>query len=80
MRHTNDRPPHRDDERYGPLADNPVGDEDFRADRALWYENVTGESLDGLSLAEQWQLCDAVARRFRAYSDSRAVPQSECDF
>jgi len=77
MGHAGDHPPHRDDERYGPLADNPAGDETFRADRALWYENVTGESLDGLSLAEQRQLCDAVARRFRSYSDSRAVPPSE---
>ena len=44
-------PPYRDDERYGPLASNPTGDEDYRKDRAVWYEHMTGQSLDGLSLA-----------------------------
>ena len=67
-----DRPPHRQDERYGPVKDNAAGDEAFRADRAAWYERATGDSLDGRSLAEQRRLCDAIARRFRAYSDGRA--------
>eukprot|EP00966_Prymnesium_polylepis_P134304 3104477-Prymnesium_polylepis.1 len=40
-------PPRRDDPRYGQRADNTVGDESFRKDRAVWYEHVTGESLDG---------------------------------
>ena len=46
-------PPHREDARYAPLASNAAGDEAFRKDRAVWYEHVTGESLDGLSVAEQ---------------------------
>ena len=50
-------------ERYGPLANNVEGDEAFRKDRAVWYEHVTGESLDGLSLMEQWERVD---RRDRA--------------
>lgn len=65
-------PPHRDEERYGPLAHNPEGDEAFRSDRRAWYERATGESLAGVSLAEQWQRADAYARRFRVYSDGRA--------
>ena len=34
-------PPRRDEERYGPLAQNPEGDETFRKDRRVWYEHVT---------------------------------------
>ena len=49
------------------------GDEAFRKDRAVWYEHVTGESLDGLPLIEQWARVDVIARRFRAYSDGRAT-------
>jgi len=69
-------PPHRDDSRYGPTAQNPAGDEAFRADRAVWYEQVTGQSLEGLSLTEQWEAVDVVARRFRHYSDGRPHKQA----
>ena len=64
-------PPCRDDERYGPLAQNPEGDEAFRKDRRVWYEHVTGESFEGVSLTEQWQRVDVLARAWRAYSDGR---------
>lgn len=69
MRRAGIPPPHRDDPRYGPCAHNSAGDEEFRADRAVWYEHVTGESLTGLDLTEQWQRVDRIARCFRA--DSR---------
>ena len=59
--------------RYGPLANNPEGDDRFRKDRAVWYEHVTGESLEGLSLTEQWQRVDVLARGWRAYSDGRSA-------
>ena len=68
-------PPRRKDERYGPLAHNPKGDEAFRLDRRVWYEQVTGKSFEGVSLAEQWQRADDLARSWRAYSDGR--PQRE---
>ena len=32
----------------------------------------TGDSLDGLSLAEQRERVDVIARRFRVYNDGRA--------
>ena len=64
-------PPRRDDERYGPLAQNPDGDDAFRDDRREWFERETGESLEGASVTEQWQRVDTYARRFRAYSDGR---------
>ena len=67
-------PPRRNEERYGPLANNPDGDERFRKDRAVWYEHATGESLQGLSLAEQWQRTHEFARRFREYNDGRPQP------
>ena len=38
----------------------------------MWYEHVTGDSLDGLSLAEQRERVDVIARRFRVYNDGRA--------
>ena len=59
-------PPHRDHARYGPRACNPAGDELFRRERARWYEDCTGGSLEGLDLAEQWRRVDTVARAFRA--------------
>ena len=68
MARANIPPPRREDERYGALADNAEGDEDFRTDRTVWYE---GESLEGLSLAEQRECVDVIARRFRAYNDGR---------
>jgi hypothetical protein len=65
-------PPRRDDPRYGPLANNAEGDAAFRKDRSVWYEHVTGQSLEGMSLTEQWQHVDTLARRsWRAYSDGR---------
>ena len=67
-------PPRRNEERYGPLANNPDGDERFRKDRAVWYEHATGESLQGLSLAAQWQRTHDFARRFREYHDGRPQP------
>ena len=73
-----DPPPLRDDPKYGQRSANPQGDEQFRADRALWFESVTGESLEGLSLAEQWRRVDRVARAFRAHTrDGR--PGRSCD-
>ena len=52
-----------------PLADNAAGDEEFRADQAAWYKSITGKSLDvRLSLGEQGQQCDAVARRFPVHT------------
>ena len=68
-------PPCRDDERYGPLAQNSEGDEAFRKDRRAWYAHVTGESFKGVSLTEQWQRVDVLARGWRAYSDGRSVKQ-----
>ena len=66
MARANIPPPRREDERYGPLANNPQGDEAFRQDRAVWYVHVTGESIEELSLTEQWQRVDVIARRFCA--------------
>ena len=66
-------PPHRSDARYGPQVQNPVGDDCFRDDRREWYEQVTGVSLTGAPLSEQWRLCDTLARRYRQYTDSRAA-------
>ena len=64
-------PPRRADAKYTPLKGNPVGTAAFRADRAVWYERITGTDLNGLSLSDQQELCDAVARRFRQYNDGR---------
>ena len=65
-------PPYREQLRYGPRGD-AVGDELFRKERATWYEAFTGRSLAGVSLQEQNELCDAIARRFRTYTDGRSV-------
>ena len=64
-------PPRREEQRYGPLC-NKEGDERFRNDRREWYELYTGESIAGVSLRGQNEVCDAIARRFRQYTDSRA--------
>lgn len=56
-------PPLRDDPRYGPRANNRAGDDRFRADRAMWYESIMDEPLPDNACA--WELCDAVARRYR---------------
>ena len=65
-------PPYREDARYGALTNNSSGNDAFHKDRAVWYEHVTGDSLDGLSLAEQRERVDVIARRFRVYNDGRA--------
>ena len=70
-------PPLRDDPAYGPRACNPKGDESFRADRMAWFERVTGESMEGCDLTQQWQRADRVARAFRA--DTR-VSRKRWDF
>ena len=64
-------PPRRGDAKYGPQAGNPRGDDAFRDGRRAWYELVMEVSLEGIELSEQWRLCDALARRFRTYSDGR---------
>ena len=64
-------PPYREQPRFGPRGD-AAGDELFRKERERWYENFTGCSIAGLSVREQSELCDAIARRFRAYTDGRA--------
>ena len=69
-------PPRRDHDRYGSLAQNPEGDEAFRKDRRAWYEHVTGESFEGVSLSEQWERVDRLARGWRAYSDGRTGKQA----
>ena len=47
-------------------------DQQFRAVRAQWYQDFTGEQLEANgSLAEQQRVFDAVARSWRAYSDGR---------
>ena len=66
-------PPRRNDAKYAPMVGNPEGNEAFRADRAEWYARITGERIDDLSLSEQRELCDVLARPFRAYSDGRGV-------
>ena len=63
-------PPLRDDpegtyQRYGPLAQNPEGDDRFRKDRRAWYEHATGESLEDVSLSEQWRRAHSLARGWR---------------
>ena len=68
-RHTGP-PPSRDEPRFGPRGD-AVGDQLFREQRAAWYHQFTGKSIAGISLQEQNELCDAIARRFREYNDGR---------
>ena len=60
-------PPHRSDEKYGSQVQNPDGDDCFRHDRRVWYEQVTGDSLEDVRLSEQWRICDTLARRYRTY-------------
>ena len=43
----------------------------------MWYEHVTGESFEGVSLTEQWQRVDVLARVWRAYGDGRAGKQPD---
>ena len=65
-------PPRREHAKYG-LRGNAQGDERFRRDREVWYERFTGRSIAEVSLYEQNELCDVIARRFREYTDSRAA-------
>ena len=69
-------PPRREQPCFGPRGD-AEGDELFRGKRAEWYEKFTGRSIADTSLQEQNDLCDAIARRFRDYSDGR--PEQPCD-
>eukprot|EP00966_Prymnesium_polylepis_P070301 1634197-Prymnesium_polylepis.1 len=63
----------RDDPAYGPRACNPQEDESFRAGRMAWFERVTGESMEGCDLTQQWQRADRVARAFRADTHGSAA-------
>ena len=47
-----------------------VGRKNFRQARAVWYRKVANSELCG-DVAEQNDLFDRVARRYRAYSDGR---------
>ena len=58
-------PPYREESRYGPLANNPAGDDKFHRDRAAWYRRSTGHELTGTP-TEQHALCHELARPFRA--------------
>ena len=69
------QPPYREQPRYGPLGD-AAGNELFRQERAAWYETFTGRSIAGSTLQEQNELCDAIARRFRTYTDGRSASGS----
>ena len=72
-------PPYREQPRFGPRGD-AAGDELFRKERATWYEEFTGHSIASLDLQEQNELCDVIARRFRAYTDGRGQPVAgACD-
>ena len=64
-------PPRREQAKYGPRGHIP-GDNEFQRDRARWYENFTGRSIAEVSLQEQNDLCDVIAR-FRECTDSRAT-------
>ena len=56
---------------------NLEGDDAFRKDRRAWYEHVTGESLEGVSLTKQWQRARDLARAWRAYSDGRVTGKQQ---
>ena len=65
MRRANIPPPYREDARYGALTNNSSGNETFHKDRAVWYEHVTGDSLDGLSASlsrESASIVDVIER------------------
>ena len=54
-----------EDARYGALTNNSSGNETFHKDRAVWYEHVTGDSLDGLSASlsrESASIVDVIER------------------
>ena len=66
------QPPYREQPRYGPRGDT-AGDLLFRKERAEWYEKFTGRLIADTCLQEQNELCDAIARRFRTYTDGRGA-------
>ena len=70
-------PPRREHVKYG-LRGDAEGDERFRKDREVWYERFTGRSIAEVSLHEQNELCDVIARRFREYTDGRVWKECEC--
>ena len=70
-------PPRREQSRYGPRGDT-AGDKLFRTDREDWYERFTGRSITGVSLQEQNELYDVIARRFREYTDGRPTALAVC--
>ena len=55
----------------GEYARGKRGRRAFHRARREWYEQATGEKLDG-TLEEENEQFDKVARRYRAYSDYRA--------
>ena len=65
------RPPYREEPHFGPKGD-AAGNKLFREERAAWYEKFTGRSITNASLQEQNELCGAIARRFRTYTDGRS--------
>ena len=69
-------PPRRELPKYGHRGD-PKGDELFRLDREDWYARFTGRSIADLSVSEQNDLCDIIARRFREYNDGRPSRSDE---
>ena len=71
------RPPYREQPRFGPRGD-AAGDELFRKEREVWYQAFTGRFMADVSLQEQNELCDAIARRFRAYTDGRSGSGAGC--
>ena len=66
-------PPRRSDYPTGRRVGNE-GRKQYHNDRAEWYRKVTGHELTG-ELAEQNELFDTIARRYRTYNDDRAQRQ-----
>ena len=69
-------PPLRDNACYGPRANNPEGWRRFRKDRAEWYEAITDQPLPD-DEKHAWQLCDAIARRYRVDATRSGRPGAE---
>ena len=69
-------PPRRSDYPTGRRAGNE-GRKQYHKKRAEWYHNVTGHELTG-ELAEQNELFDTIARRYRAYNDDRTQRPRAC--
>ena len=73
------RPFREDVARYGPVANNPKGDQLFRKDRAVWYESITHEPLTGTP-TEQWAKADRLARSFRMDNTRSGRPGPSSDY